>query len=127
MNCISAKQSAYTVKTCQVGKRNNLLGLNLAPSKFKDRLKQARLDKASREGREVRQVDAADEMDVSRSAYNQWESGATEPKSRAVYERVAKYMGVDPGWLAFGTVRLPIEEGVDVPVPSPTRSRRKQG
>lgn len=125
MTTISAKQSVFTVKTCQVGKRNNLLGLNLEHNKFSDRLKQARLDKAAREGREVRQVDAADEMDISRSAYNQWESGATEPKARAVYEKLAKYLGVDPGWLTFGkqSASLPVD-GAERPLERPRRQQK---
>ena len=94
------------------------MGLNVAHNKFSDRLKQARLEKAAREGREVRQVDAADEMEISRSAYNQWESGGTEPKGRAVYERLAKYMDVSPGWLAFG---IPLEEDQEVAAPRPTK------
>lgn len=125
MTSIFAKQSVVTVKTSQVAKRNNLLGLTLAQNEFKDRLKQARLDKAAREGREVRQVDAADEMDISRSAYNQWESGNTEPKARGVYEKLAKYLGVDPGWLAFGNNRLPVVEDEVRPVRQTTRQKQK--
>lgn len=125
MTSIFAKQSVVTVKTSQVAKRNNLLGLTLAQNEFKDRLKQARLDKAAREGREVRQVDAADEMDISRSAYNQWESGNTEPKARGVYEKLAKYLGVDPGWLAFGNNRLPVVEDEVRPVRQATRQKQK--
>lgn len=98
-------------------------------SKFKDRLKQARLEKAAREGREVRQVDAADEMEISRSAYNQWEAGTTEPKSREVYEKLARYLGVTAGWLAFGESRqpLPVEEDeVEKPLERPKQKKRKR-
>lgn len=88
---------------------------------FGARLKQARLDLAARTGQEVRQTDVAAHMGVSRAAYSQWEGGNTEPKNRKDYEKLGKYLGVDPGWLAFGNHRFPIEEGVERPVHRTTK------
>jgi transcriptional regulator with XRE-family HTH domain len=70
---------------------------------FADRLKQARLDMGARLSREVRQKEIAAEMGVEPSAYSQWEGGVKEPRGRATYERLAKILGIDSGWLAFGT------------------------
>lgn len=94
---------------------------------FATRLRQARLDMAARTGREVRQTEVADHMGVSRAAYSQWEGGATEPKNRKDYERLAKFLGVDPGWLAFGThySAIPTDGGSEEPAERPMRRLSK--
>jgi transcriptional regulator with XRE-family HTH domain len=72
-------------------------------ARFADRLLRARLEMGARLGREVRQKEIAAEMGVEPSAYSQWEGGVKEPRGRATYEKLAAVLGVDPGWLAFGT------------------------
>lgn len=94
---------------------------------LRDRLRQARQELTPRRGGYVSQETLAAEVGVSGVTLGNYESGATEP-SLEMIERLAKVLGVSPGFLAFGShTGFPMEEGVDVQIPSPPRARRKQG
>ena len=70
---------------------------------FAERLVVARQQMGVRLGRDVLQKEIAEEMSVGESAYSQWENGVREPRKLETYEKLAAILGVDPGWLAFGT------------------------
>lgn len=93
---------------------------------LKERLKQARLDLTPKRGGFVSQEVLAAEIGVSGATLGNWESGAYEP-SLMLLEKLAKVLGVSPAYLAFGTVRLPMEEGGEVPAERPTRRLRRKG
>lgn len=62
---------------------------------FPDRLRKARADSRL----SIRQLAAA--ADLSPSVIGSYETGRTDP-ARAIVERLAKALGVDVSWLAFG-------------------------
>lgn len=62
---------------------------------FPDRLRKARADSRL----SIRQLAAAAEL--SPSVISSYETGRTDP-ARAIVERLAKALGVDVSWLAFG-------------------------
>lgn len=78
---------------------------------FADRLRSARLQMGATLGRVVSQKEVADHLGVTEGAYSQWENGVREPRGREAYEKLAAYLGVDPGWLAFGTTYDPGSTG----------------
>ena len=65
------------------------------------RIAQARFSLAARLGRSVTQAWLAGQCGVSAPTVSQWESGVTEPTIDSV-ARIAKALGVSPGWIAFG-------------------------
>lgn len=74
----------------------------LKPSKsFGARLLDARLNYAARAGRVVGQTELAGKVGVTPQAWSGWERGKSEPPLETIII-VARLLGVDPGWLAFG-------------------------
>lgn len=69
------------------------------------RIAQARFSLAARLGRNVTQAWLADQCKVSGPTVSQWEAGVTEPTIDSV-AKIAKALGVSPGWLAFGEVSV---------------------
>lgn len=55
---------------------------------------QLRRELAVKRREDVWPADVARHMDISRSAYHQWENGATRPKDIGTYERLARFFGV---------------------------------
>lgn len=92
-------------------------------SSFGQRLFQARLAYSSTMGRQVTQAELAEMAGVSTATWSTWEAGRSEPPLDTI-GKVAKLLGVDPGWLAFGNHRFPLEEGVERPVQAATKKRR---
>ena len=75
-------------------------------SSFAARLFQARLAYSAEKGRQVTQAELAELADVSPAAWSTWEAGRSEPPLDTI-GKVAKVLGVDPGWLAFGPQEVP--------------------
>jgi transcriptional regulator with XRE-family HTH domain len=65
------------------------------------RIAQARFQRAAKLGRNVTQAWLAQEVGVSGPTVSQWESGITEPTISSL-AKIAKALGVDAGYLAFG-------------------------
>ncbi|AHG92103.1 hypothetical protein J421_4636 (plasmid) [Gemmatirosa kalamazoonensis] len=65
------------------------------------RLKQARRQKAAREGRDYTQAALAQDASVAPVSVSRYESNVQEP-SLELIQRMAAVLGVSPGWLAFG-------------------------
>jgi transcriptional regulator with XRE-family HTH domain len=86
-------------------------------SSFAQRLFQARLEYSAEKGRQVTQAELAERAGVSTAAWSTWEAGRSEPPLDTI-GKVAKVLGVDPGWLAFGN------QEVAVPSPSQSKPRR---
>lgn len=55
----------------------------------------------TRQGADVSKAEVGRQMAVSSVTVGMWERGETEP-NLATVERLAAYLGVAPGWLAFG-------------------------
>lgn len=109
-------------------RKRKILGKEVFLSRgLRDRLRQARQELTPRRGGYVSQETLAAEVGVSGVTLGNYESGTTEP-SLEMIERLAKVLGVSPAFLAFGATYFPVEnpEDVEVPVPSPPQSRRKQ-
>lgn len=77
-------------------------------------------------------ADIARHMDVSRSAYHQWEKGMTRPKDIDSYRRLALYLevgledlGVDIGEMAPSRRTFPAEEGTHRPHKPATGPKRR--
>lgn len=68
---------------------------------FGGRVLQARLDMAARLRRTVSQVEIGRALGVSGVAVGTWEKSETVPNLETV-ERLAEFLGVSPGYLAFG-------------------------
>lgn len=111
------------------------------PQTVGQRLFQARLQAAIREGRQVTQADVAQMVGVKDATVSRYEAGKAEPDLGMIV-LLAAALGVTPGWLAFGeassltpTLGPPIEREVrpvprPVPRPAPrsqTPRRRKSG
>ena len=98
-------------------------------SSFAQRLFQARLAYSAEKGRQVTQAELADLAGVSTAAWSTWEADRSQPPLDTI-GKVARVLGVDPGWLAFGTqartTGLPIEEGVEKPLERPTRAKKRR-
>ena len=75
---------------------------------FGARLRQARRLMSARTGLDVRQGEIADALEVTQTAVSNWEADRTEP-SFATVAALAKFLGVDAGWLAFGESPRPAE------------------
>lgn len=90
---------------------------------FGQRLFQARLAYSAEKGRQVTQAELARLAGVSTAAWSTWEAGRSQPPLETI-GKVAKVLGVDPGWLAFGTQHAPASR--DVPKPG-TGEQRKRG
>lgn len=65
------------------------------------RLRQARRELSARLGRDVLQGEVAVAAGLSQPSVSAIERGTQEP-TREGLARLARYYGVDPGWLAFG-------------------------
>lgn len=70
-------------------------------STLKERLRQARQELTPKRGGYVSQETLAAEVGVTGVTLGNYESGATEPSLQMV-ERLARVLGVTPGYLAFG-------------------------
>jgi transcriptional regulator with XRE-family HTH domain len=68
---------------------------------FGKRLRAARLAGYERGGREIRQTDIAELLDVRGATVSTWEGDQYVP-TIDVISRLADILGVTPGWLAFG-------------------------
>jgi hypothetical protein len=71
---------------------------------FGGRLFQARMRAAAKLGRHISRSVVADLMGTNHKRVALHETGAREPSLHTI-RRYAIILGVDPGWLAFGTVR----------------------
>lgn len=81
---------------------------------FGRRVLQGRLNLAASRGRTISQVEVGKALDVTGVTVGRWESGEKEPDLQTIV-RLAAYLGVSPGWLAFG------EQG-GVPAATPPQS-----
>lgn len=90
-------------------------------SRFADRLFQARLSFSAARGKQVTQAELAEMADVSSAAWSTWEAGRSEPPLDTI-KRVGLILGVDPGWLAFGT--QPAGDGHPTTIPQQRRKLR---
>lgn len=77
-------------------------------STFGERVRQARLDLAAREGHEVSQTDVAGLMGVAQSTVNRWERDSKEPGLDTI-ARLASVLNVSPAYLAFGIETYPLK------------------
>lgn len=68
---------------------------------FGDRVLQARLDMAARLRRTVSQVEVGKAMGVTGVAVGSWEKNEKVPDLETI-QRLARFLGVSPGYLAFG-------------------------
>jgi transcriptional regulator with XRE-family HTH domain len=82
---------------------------------FGARLLQARMELAKRRGSDVRKADVARAMGVSGVSVGRWESGEKEP-DLATIERLADFLEVSAGWLAFAEEPHIIRRGM-LPTP----------
>lgn len=128
------KYSAIT--RCQQAMCNDCYGGVLGANEFKDLVRQARLNKAQRTGKEVRPVQIAAALGISRAAYSHWEKGRSRPKDVETAARLAAYLGVSLKALGLKAEEmalapkktksgLPIEEGQERPHKRPKRRKRK--
>ena len=111
---------------------------HMADTGFGRRVLQARHSLAARRGKTLTQVEVGKAMGVSGVAVGSWESGEKEPGSLELVRRLADYLEVSPGWLAFGeephvsirgTLPLPGEDAENVtarPKPKRTEARRRK-
>ena len=88
-----------------------------------NRIARARLTLGAERGRFISQAELADMVGLTGATPGNYEAGRTEP-SYAILARLAKFLGVDPGWLAFGTQHAPASEDVTNLV---TKGQRKRG
>lgn len=77
-------------------------------------------------GRKMTQGDLGKAAGVSAQQISRYEAEVDEP-SYDTWVRLGKALLMTPGDLVFGNTHVPIEEGVEQPVQSPTRSRRSLG
>lgn len=73
----------------------------VVPQTLGARLRQARREMAAREHRDVTQSDVAEAIGVSKVQVSRYESDLQMP-SLDLVPRIAAFLGVSPGWLAFG-------------------------
>ena len=66
-----------------------------------ERIIEARLAFGSRRRKSMTQAELATLLEVTPGTVSQWESGTTEPTLRSV-KKIAKALGVSPGWIAWG-------------------------
>lgn len=76
---------------------------------------------AAKLGRPVTQQEIADAMRVHSVTVGRWEGNVKEP-DLATIAQLAKVLGVDPRWLAFGDVRSVAVMDAPTVQPSSTRS-----
>lgn len=113
-------------------KRSFQFGNDLTKSEtLGNRLAKARLELGAKRGRFVSQADLAAMVDLTGASVGNYEAGRTEP-SYAILERLAKVLGVAPGWLAFGNstgkhTGLPTDVDDEVPVTLPAQKKRRHG
>ena len=104
---------------------------------FGVRLGEARRAKGLRDGKDYRPADLARDMDTSSPTISRWENGENIPDVLTI-AKLAKVLGVEPGWLAFGTAnpgaspnrepRPPLAETESLaPRASPRPTRRQKG
>lgn len=65
------------------------------------RILQSRLALAAKRGRPVSQMEIARELGVTGVTVSRWEADKKEPDLATIH-RLARFLEVDPGWLAFG-------------------------
>lgn len=108
----------YTSATqCQQENCNGIVTTGDGLAEFAELLRDARLAKAKRDGRDVRPADVARAMGITRSAYGHWESGRSLPKDMVTLERLAVYLGVRIDRLGVDLRALPLTR-------ADTRARR---
>lgn len=66
------------------------------------RLAQERRIKSVAEERDIGHQEIADAAGVSQPTYSRYEADATKPDDETMV-KLARFFGVDPGWLRFGT------------------------
>jgi transcriptional regulator with XRE-family HTH domain len=93
---------------------------------FGARLFQARMNLAARRGRSVSQVEVGKELGVTGVAVGSWESGEKEPGKLEMVARLAAFLGVRPGWLAFGENGHEGERGATPPLRAPGPSAERE-
>src|SRR5690348_2170470 len=71
------------------------------PEGIGQRIRQARLQLAARQGETVTQAWLAAQCQVAGPTVSQWEKGVVSPTLQMV-PKIAKALGVSAGWLAFG-------------------------
>lgn len=103
----------------------------MAGGEFGAVIAQLRREKAARERRDIWPADVARHMEVTRSAYSQWEHGRTQPKDVGVYRRLAAYLGVKLSELGVNIDDMATEphqtktrKAPEIPVPD-TRKKQK--
>jgi transcriptional regulator with XRE-family HTH domain len=79
---------------------------------FGQRVLQARLDFAAKRGRTISQVEVGKAVGVTGVSVGRWESGEKEPDLETI-GRLARFLEVSPGWLAFGDASRDYEGRVD--------------
>lgn len=77
-------------------------------AEFAELLRDARLAKANRDGKDVRPADVARVMGITRSAYGHWESGRSLPKDMETLERLTAYLGVRIDKMGIDLRALPL-------------------
>lgn len=75
-------------------------------------------------GQKMTQADLGEAVGVSAQQISRYEAEVDEP-SYSTWVGLAKALLMTPGELMFGHTYVPLEEGMEIPVLSPTRSRRK--
>ena len=88
---------------------------------FGGRLYSARKAKESRELRTITQATIGDALGVSQGTVNRWELDLKQPQTLELLERLAAWLGVRPGWLAFGQGPRELEAAPPAADKKPTR------
>lgn len=88
------------------------------------RILEARTAMLRKRGRKMTQAELGKAVGLSPQQIGFYESETNEP-GYDTWVGLAKALLMTPGELMFGHTYVPVEEGMEVPVLSPTRSRRK--
>lgn len=91
---------------------------------FAERFAQCLREKAAQDRQKITAREVAKAIRVSEPTVSRWQSGDVMPRDEAI-NRLARYLGVDPGWLRYGDAKRPLKLGKSAgTVP---RGQRKRG
>ena len=93
---------------------------------FAVRVKAARETMFARTGQAMRQADLGKAVGLSGAAVSTWETGDSAPATELI-PKIAKALGVDPAWLAWGKGQSPFQAAPQSVEDAPGRAMRRPG
>ncbi len=96
-------------------------------TKFGRRLAQERRHKAVRDQCDILKKDVAKAVGASESSVGRWEAGLIMPEEPMILQ-LAKYYGVTPAWLRYGTEprEAPADDAAEDPRPTARGVKHKR-